>query len=63
MEQISIFQMDQTLDLNNELELLRSRLKQREDKIEAWLTEGTKLNVEAQTNMHDVSLKKGMGKY
>ena len=53
--------MDQTLDFDNELKLLRSRLKQREDKIETWLMEGTKQIVEAQTHKHAESLQKGLG--
>ena len=53
--------MDQTLDFDNELKLLRSRLKQREDKIETWLMEGTKQIVEVQTHKHAESLQKGLG--
>ena len=53
--------MDQTLDFDNELKLLQSRLNQREDKIEAWLTDGTKHMTEAQNNKHAEFLQKGLG--
>ena len=55
--------MEQSLDLNNELELFQSRLKQREDKIGHWLTEGTKQTAESQCAKHAELMRKRAGKF
>ena len=54
--------MEQPLNLQNELELFQSRLKQREEKITQWVTDQTKQIVANQTSKHEDFLREGAGK-
>ena len=55
--------MEQTLNVQNELEMFRSRLKQREEKITQWVTDQTRQMVASQTSKHEEFLREGKGNF